>query len=142
MTTTSPDGAPSAIDLPVGGMTCAGCAATIQRGLASLPGVDSAAVNVATRRATVLPDGTLDADELEDAMRAAIAGLGYEVLGGPRDVGAGPDGAHRPDGLDALAAEHAAQAEADARRVADYRRRLLLAAALAVPLAIRAPGPR
>ncbi|BDZ62196.1 copper-exporting P-type ATPase [Demequina sediminis] len=134
-----------AIDLAVGGMTCAGCATGIQRGLAALPGVDSAAVNIATRRATVLPDGTLDADELEDLMRAAITGLGYEVLTRGRDAGADPDGTdpdgtrpdrHRPPegDADSLADEHAAHLASDARRIADYKRRFLVALALSVPV--------
>ncbi|MFP5360706.1 MAG: heavy metal translocating P-type ATPase [Actinomycetes bacterium] len=135
-----------AIDLAVGGMTCAGCASGIQRGLAALPGVDSAAVNIATRRATVLPDGTLDADELEDLMRAAITGLGYEVLTRGRDAGTHPDGTdpdglqpdrHRPpEGDDSLADEHAAHLASDARRIADYKRRFLVALALSVPVTV------
>src|SRR6187402_186442 len=72
--------APDAINLAVGGMTCAGCASNIQRGLSQLPGVEDAVVNLATRRATVRPDGSVDDDALQDSMRAAIAGLGYEVL--------------------------------------------------------------
>ena len=70
MTTTSEPRA--AINLAVGGMTCAGCAATLEKGLSGVQGVGEATVNLATRRATVLPDGTLDAAELEAAMRAAI----------------------------------------------------------------------
>ncbi len=83
------------ITLAVGGMTCAGCAANIQRGLAGLPGVESADVNVATRRAWVRPDGTLDAAQLEAAMRQTITSLGYQVLtpeamgGRGRDADAG-----------------------------------------------------
>ncbi len=82
MTTTesAPQTEPQTINLAVGGMTCAGCASTIQRGLAMLPGVDGADVNIATRRATVNVDGTMDPAELEDMMRAAITGLGYQVL--------------------------------------------------------------
>lgn len=41
------------IQLKVEGMTCAGCAATVQRALETLPGVESAAVNVLNGRATV-----------------------------------------------------------------------------------------
>ena len=70
----------STINLAVGGMTCAGCASNIQRGLAGLEGVEEATVNLATRRATVQTDGTLDRAELEEAMRATITGLGYQVL--------------------------------------------------------------
>jgi Cu+-exporting ATPase len=42
------------IDLPIVGMSCASCAATIQRGLGELKGVDKASVNFANSRATVL----------------------------------------------------------------------------------------
>ncbi|MDN4478726.1 heavy metal translocating P-type ATPase [Demequina lignilytica] len=129
------------IDLSVGGMTCAGCAATIQKGLAILPGVDGAAVNIATRRATVQADGTLDREDLELAMRAAIEGLGYQVLTKPAGAagadGAGGDASHRPaagDELEALADEHAAHVASDAARIADYRRRFLVAVALTAPV--------
>jgi Cu+-exporting ATPase len=42
------------IDLPITGMSCASCAASVQRGLSALKGVDKANVNFATSRATVL----------------------------------------------------------------------------------------
>jgi P-type Cu+ transporter len=124
-----------ALDLSVGGMTCAGCASSIQRGLALLPGVKEASVNVATRRATVLPDGSLDPQELDAMMRAAIEGLGYQVLT-PAAVPAGGEassgGSDSP--LTALAKEHEAQRAADASRAADLRRRLVVSAALSVPV--------
>lgn len=125
MTTTESD--PQTINLAVGGMTCAGCASTIQRGLALLPGVEGAAVNVATRRATVNADGQIDPAELEDMMRAAITGLGYQVLT--------PAKGETPAEGDAmsLADEHAAHTQADAARIADYRRRFIVGAALALP---------
>jgi Cu+-exporting ATPase len=117
---------PQTINLAVGGMTCAGCASTIQHGLAILPGVEGAVVNIATRRATVNVDGTLDPLELEDMMRAAIEGLGYHVLT-PREG----DPAH--EGM-SLSDEHAAHITADAARIADYRRRVIVGATLALPL--------
>jgi len=43
---------PAHVELPVSGMTCASCAARIERRLNRLEGV-SAAVNYATERATV-----------------------------------------------------------------------------------------
>ncbi|NTV39953.1 MAG: heavy-metal-associated domain-containing protein, partial [Demequinaceae bacterium] len=118
--------APQTINLAVGGMTCAGCASTIQRGLAILPGVNGAVVNVATRRATVNVDGTLDAEELEDMMRAAIEGLGYHVLT-PRAGDADHEAMSLSD-------EHAAHMNADASRIADYRRRFTVGATLSLPL--------
>lgn len=145
MTTTSAD-VPT-IDLSVGGMTCAGCAAGIQRGLAVLPGVATADVNIATRRARVLPDGTLDREDLETAMRAAIVGLGYQVLSPERGQDGRADDARVQDGgtlptepsgdpLDALAIEHAGHRAADAARVADLRRRFTVAAVLTLPVAL------
>ncbi len=41
------------IELPVSGMTCANCSATIERNLKKMPGVTTANVNLATERATV-----------------------------------------------------------------------------------------
>lgn len=119
------------INLAVGGMTCAGCASTIQRGLAVLPGVDEAVVNVATRRATVRVDGTYEPHELEEMMRGAIEGLGYHVLT-PRTR----DGESGVADEMSLADEHAAQRTADAARIADYRRRFIIGAALSLPVLV------
>ena len=41
------------ITLPVEGMTCAACQATVQRALTKAPGVEKAAVNLMTNEATV-----------------------------------------------------------------------------------------
>jgi Cu+-exporting ATPase len=45
---------PGRIDLPVTGMSCAGCAANVGKGLKRVPGVEDANVNFATAKATVL----------------------------------------------------------------------------------------
>ena len=133
----------STINLAVGGMTCAGCASNIQRGLSGLEGVSEATVNLATRRATVQADGTLDPAELEEAMRATITGLGYQVLT-PQATSApapahehhdhhgahGDHGDHDSQPFD----EHAAHLQADAARASDLLRRLIVAAILTVPL--------
>jgi Cu+-exporting ATPase len=64
------------IDLPVDGMTCASCAARIEKGLAGLPGVAGAHANYGTKQATVVYDPqTAGTDDFE----ATIAGLGYSV---------------------------------------------------------------
>jgi len=125
--------APHAINLAVGGMTCAGCASNIQRGLSQLPGVDDAVVNLATRRATVNLDGTVDAETLEDSMRAAIAGLGYEVLT-PAQPARGDHDSHGDHSNRAAFNEHEAHINADASRIADFRRRFVVALALTLPL--------
>jgi len=63
-------------DLPVLGMSCASCAANIERALRDLPGVKEANVNLATARATVLFEPKLvGPGDLIDAVRKA----GYDV---------------------------------------------------------------
>lgn len=68
------------IDLPIGGMSCASCAATIEQGLADLKGVEKVNVNFATEKATIeyLPTKT----NLEE-IKHAIEATGYKVLGAP-----------------------------------------------------------
>ncbi len=41
------------IILPVTGMTCASCAVTIEKGLAKMPGVSQANVNLASEKASI-----------------------------------------------------------------------------------------
>ena len=99
-------------ELAVTGMTCASCVGRVERALQAVPGVESAAVNLATERATVR--GTAAAGALVDA----IASAGYRAS--PIDAGA-----------------PAADDEAAARRDAERRalgRDVLLAAALALPV--------
>jgi len=65
------------LDLPVTGMNCAGCAANIEKALKNVPGVESAIVNFATARATVIySPKIIRPDEIE----AAIVSAGYGVL--------------------------------------------------------------
>jgi Cu+-exporting ATPase len=64
-------------DVGVTGMTCAACAARIERGIRSLPGVLDANVNLALSRASVVYNQT----ELEPAeIRAKIVDVGYGVF--------------------------------------------------------------
>jgi Cu+-exporting ATPase len=76
--------APERVDLPVSGMTCASCARTIERTLASTAGVERARVNLATNTATVeyQPSRVKVADFI-----AAIEELGYGV---PKTAAAEP----------------------------------------------------
>ncbi|MGD1009756.1 MAG: heavy metal translocating P-type ATPase [Candidatus Aminicenantales bacterium] len=63
-------------ELPILGMSCAGCAVNVERGLRDVPGVREANVNFATARATVLFDPTLvDTKTLINVVREA----GYDV---------------------------------------------------------------
>ncbi|MGW4398607.1 heavy metal translocating P-type ATPase [Amycolatopsis nivea] len=94
------------LDLAVGGMTCAACAARVERSLGKLDGV-RATVNYATERATVHYPPDLDPASLV----ATIERAGYT---------AAVRGESSPENRDA--------------RVRDLRRRLIVAAVLAVPL--------
>ena len=63
--------------LKVGGMTCAACSSRVERGLAKLPGVEQAAVNLATGKAAV----TYDRSQLSlNEIAQKIEALGYEVI--------------------------------------------------------------
>ena len=94
-----------ATDLELRGMTCASCAARVERGLNSVPGVQ-ASVNLAVERAHVEHDASVTPAELIQAIEAT----GYQatVL-------------DRPD----------AQPADD---VTDLRPRLVVSAVLAVPV--------
>ncbi len=94
------------LDLAVGGMTCAACAARVERSLGKLDGV-RATVNYATERATVHYPPDLDPASLV----ATIERAGYTAT---------VRGEATPVNRDA--------------RVRDLRRRLIVAAVLAVPL--------
>ena len=62
--------------LPISGMTCASCAHTVQKALGKVPGVRSAAVNLATNAARVEYDpAEASVDDLAEAVRVA----GYDV---------------------------------------------------------------
>jgi Cu+-exporting ATPase len=71
-----PSSEPARVDLPVDGMTCASCAARIEKGLGALGGVAEAHANYGTKRTTVVYDpAATGPGEFE----ATIAGLGYSV---------------------------------------------------------------
>ncbi|MEA2566005.1 MAG: copper-transporting P-type ATPase [Actinomycetota bacterium] len=73
----------------VGGMTCASCAARVERTLQRQPGVAGAGVNFATGRATVELDASAPAPERD--LIGAVGRVGYRLdplPGGPRGGGA------------------------------------------------------
>jgi Cu+-exporting ATPase len=97
-------------EISVGGMTCAACAARVERKLNKLPGVH-ASVNYATERAQVrCPEDTAPATLIKQVQEAGYVARRVD------DVAPVDDGADHE------------------RRVADLRRRLAVAAVLAVPL--------
>jgi copper chaperone CopZ len=64
------------IDVPIRGMTCASCVATIERGLRRVPGVQTASVNLAAAQATISYDPAIA--QVHDLIQA-IEDAGYEV---------------------------------------------------------------
>lgn len=63
--------------VPIGGMTCASCAAAIERAVSKLDGVKNASVNLATERASIRYDPeTVRLSEI----KKAITDAGYEPL--------------------------------------------------------------
>ena len=96
--------------LNIGGMTCGACVHHVERALASVPGVTSVAVNLATQRAALgyLP-GALDMA----AWREALEDAGYRIEG---TTGEGSEA----DDLERWAGT---------REAAELRRRLLIAGA-------------
>ncbi|MGZ8204124.1 MAG: heavy metal translocating P-type ATPase [Burkholderiales bacterium] len=69
-------------DFAVEGMTCAACAARIEKVLNRMPGV-AASVNLATEKARVRHPGDLDAEAIMQAVRNA--GYGAHALGASRE---------------------------------------------------------
>ena len=82
--TTSPD--LCTLDLGVGGMTCASCVARVEKALKKVPGVQDAAVNLATESARVT---VAAGDDVEARVRRAVRDAGYE----PRAAAAAIDDA-------------------------------------------------
>ena len=114
------------VDLQIGGMTCASCAARIEKKLNRMPGVQ-ASVNYATEKAhVVLPEGT----EVAAAI-ATVEATGYTATL-PRPI---LEPARPPDTYPAAggAGEPALDPE-----VASLRRRLVISAALTLPVLVLA----
>jgi copper-transporting P-type ATPase V len=109
------------LNLVVSGMTCASCAARVERTLADLPGVAEAAVNLATSRAHVVVDPTVAT--MED-LAAAVAEIGY---------GLAPLSPATPDQVDADAADEGAEQRG-------WLRRLLVAWPLALVVLVLSLG--
>ena len=114
------------VDLDVTGMTCAACAARIEKKLNRLDGV-TATVNYATERAAVsYAEGVADSAALIEAVKA----LGYGA-----SVHAPP--ASSPAETDELSPlERAAE-----KRANDLRQRLIVSAVLAVPVVVLSMVP-
>jgi P-type Cu+ transporter len=66
-----------AVDIGIGGMTCASCVARVEKALHKVPGVESATVNLATESARIVVQSS---DVTEARLRRAIRDAGYEPL--------------------------------------------------------------
>ncbi len=106
------------VELPISGMTCASCAARIERKLNRLDGV-SASVNYATETATVEYDPRL---ALADDLAGAVEAAGYHATL-PTPEREPDDDAHEDDAT------------------APLRQRLIISAALSLPVLLMAMVP-
>ncbi len=74
------------VSVSIGGMSCAACVRRVENGLRELEGVEDAAVNFASERATVVfDDEAVSLDTIRDQVRE----LGYEVRGVQDDTPGG-----------------------------------------------------
>ncbi|MEV7793567.1 heavy metal-associated domain-containing protein, partial [Streptomyces sp. NPDC087512] len=121
--TTSTTSAPTEVELAIGGMTCASCAARIEKKLNRLEGV-SATVNYATEKARVSFSGGVSVPELI----ATVEATGYT--------------AREPEpALAQSAGSGAAGGEAKPDGLAGLRQRLVTAVVLTVPVIAMAMVP-
>jgi Cu+-exporting ATPase len=75
-TTTEKKTGKSRASIPITGMTCTNCAATIEKGLAETEGVENASVNFASEKATIEYDpGKVDLSKI----KGTISELGYGI---------------------------------------------------------------
>ncbi|MGV9852421.1 heavy metal translocating P-type ATPase [Streptomyces sp. NPDC003442] len=124
---TATTGGPSQVELAIGGMTCASCAARVEKKLNRLDGV-TATVNYATEKAKVTYD---DGIEVADLI-ATVVKTGYTAE------------EPRPAVPEPRAPEGAAAPEADPRGEAapdPLRHRMLVSIALSLPVVVLAMVP-
>ncbi|KAB0641800.1 heavy metal translocating P-type ATPase, partial [Burkholderia latens] len=121
----TPPAASTGLELDIGGMTCASCAGRVEKALAAVPGVARASVNLATERASVQGNSTLDAATLI----AAVTTAGYRA-----SLAAAPEAAAAAV-TDARATDPAQTPDARKRREAIRERNLVIGSAvLSTPL--------
>ena len=104
---------PQNLELKIGGMSCAACAAHIEKALNKMPGV-SATVNYATEKASISQSGSFSAKDFIKTVEKA----GYSVFT-DGDLG-------REDGQE--------NSKTNAEELAGLRRRLIICALLAAPV--------
>ncbi|MFO0895336.1 MAG: heavy metal translocating P-type ATPase [Phycisphaerales bacterium] len=127
--------AAGACHLDVGGMSCASCAVRVERGLAALPGVTSAAVNFALGSARVEFDPSRVGPE---AFVEEVRRLGYEphLRHAPADSAGAASASAAASTASAASADPHAPAHTAHGSLASLRRRVLVGAVLCVPLLV------
>ncbi|EGX55763.1 metal transporter ATPase [Streptomyces zinciresistens K42] len=118
MTTTASDAATTEVELAIGGMTCASCAARVEKKLNRMDGV-RATVNYATEKAKVSYGGDVSVEELI----AAVEATGYSARE-PAPPAPEESGRDEPDG-----------------ELRSLRERLITAVVLSVPVVAMAMIP-
>src|SRR5918992_2814470 len=113
---------PTEVDLAISGMTCASCAARIEKRLNRLDGV-TATVNYATEHAKVLRPDDVTVDELV----AQVAAAGYTARPARPALAS-------PSGEEAAPTDHSDETRA-------LRDRVLISAALSLPVVVLAMVP-
>ncbi|MFG2879237.1 heavy metal translocating P-type ATPase [Streptomyces sp. NPDC048337] len=126
MTSTLHDGPITAVELTIGGMTCASCAARIEKKLNRMDGVE-ATVNYATEKAHVSYTGDVQVADLI----ATVVKTGYAAEEPPPPA---------PPATEA-ATEEGAETEAPDRALAALRQRLLVSVTLALPVVLLSMVP-
>jgi Cu+-exporting ATPase len=71
------------IILPITGMTCANCVATIERNLIKMDGIEAAVVNLSSERATVTFDPSL---MNLDTIVGRVRKVGYDIAQGEAEL--------------------------------------------------------
>ncbi|WP_268872099.1 heavy metal translocating P-type ATPase [Varibaculum massiliense] len=104
---------PQNLELKIGGMSCAACAAHVEKALNKMPGV-SASVNYATEKATISQSGDFGAKDFIKTVEKA----GYSAFAG--GASENEDGQENP--------------KTNAEELAGLRRRLIICALLAAPV--------
>src|SRR5829696_6340742 len=96
LTPSSPTSSTVDVSFPVSGMTCASCVNRVEKAVGKVEGVERAAVNLATERATV----SYDPEQTSiSAIASAVERAGYRAPGSN-----GSGSAHRGDDLRLLRA--------------------------------------
>ena len=113
------------LELEITGMTCSSCVSRVEKKLGRLDGVD-ASVNLALETATVRVPADVSDEQVVETVEKA--GYGAVLKNAP-----GGDDAGGPDGSDAMA-RVAGREASSLRSPESLRRRLLVAAALSLPV--------